>query len=75
MLATFSNRHVDEMLALTNGHLDHLSYVAQYIRYHHPGRRVTPETVKAALAELKEEQNYTPPPAENVMAEEKVEAA
>jgi hypothetical protein len=62
MLATFSDKNIDEMLALTNGHLDHLSYVAKYIRFKNPSKRVTPKTVKQALAEL-EGEGYAPPPA------------
>lgn len=62
MLATFSERNLDEMLALTNGHLDHLAYVANYIRYHKPAERVTPKSVREALERLREEKNYSPPP-------------
>lgn len=75
MLATFSNKHVDQMLALTNGHLDHLAYVAKYIRYHKPMSRVTPETVREALKRLKAEQDYSPPPAIAVLKSPTVEAA
>lgn len=61
MLAIFQTERLNEMLALTNGHMDHLAYVAKYIRYKRPFKKVTPDTVREALIELRKE-GYAPPP-------------
>ncbi len=62
MLATFSNEQLDEMLKLTNGHLDHLAFVVKYVRFKRPFSRITPDTIKIALSELETTKGYVPPP-------------